>query len=152
MIKKHQNYANENKCVFLDTTLSYVAPEIFCGVGVKVNKCSDIYSFGILMFEILSNLDSPWENVVSFLSDCMIKDAVAKGWKPDLDNLTLIYDKVTLGMKTLIQNTWQNDPLQRLKCKEICISLFSFSYVISPFVLPFSLFPIPLFDFLSWLM
>ena len=39
----------------------------------------DIYSLGILTFEILSNLDSPWENVASFLSDCMIKDAVAKG-------------------------------------------------------------------------
>ena len=75
----YQNYANENKCFFLGTTLSYVAPEIFCGVGVKVNKCSDIYSLGILMFEILSNLDSSWENIVSFLSDCMIKDAVAKG-------------------------------------------------------------------------
>ena len=149
MIKKNQNYANENKCFILGTTLSYVAPEIFCGVGVKVNKCSDIYSFGILMFEILSNLDSPWENVVSFLSDCMIKDAVAKGLRPDLDNLTLIYDKETLGMKTLIQNTWQNDPLQRPNCKEVCISLFGFSYVFSPFVLPFSLFPIPLFHFLG---
>ena len=149
MIKKNQNYANENKCFILGTTLSYVAPEIFCGVGVKVNKCGDIYSLGILMFEILSNLDSPWENVVSFLSDCMIKDAVAKGLRPDLDNLTLIYDKETLGMKTLIQNTWQNDPLQRPNCKEVCISLFSFSCVILPFVLPFSLFPIPLFHFLS---
>ena len=65
--------------LFLGTTLSYVAPEIFCGVGVKMNKSSDIYSLGILMFEILNNLDSPWENVVSFLSDCIFKDAVAKG-------------------------------------------------------------------------
>ena len=63
---------------FLGTTFSYVAPEIFCGVGTKANKCSDIYSLGIPMFEILSNLDSPWENAVSFPSDCTIKDAVAK--------------------------------------------------------------------------
>ena len=101
------------------------------------------------MFDILSNLDSPWENVVSFLSDCMIKNAVAKGCKLDLDNLTLIYDKEILGMKILIQNTLQNDPLQRPNCKEVFISLFSFPCVISPFVLPFSLFPIPLFHFLS---
>ena len=80
---------------FLGTTLSYVAPEIFCGVGTKTNKCSDIYSLGISMFEILSNLDSPWENVVSFPSDCMIKDAVEKGLRPDLDSFDLIYDKET---------------------------------------------------------
>ena len=132
---------------FLGTTLSYVAPEIFCGVGTKTNKCSDIYSLGISMFEILSNLDSPWENVVSFPSDCMIKDAVAKDLRPDLDNFDLIYDQETLGMKTLIQNSWQNDPLQRPNCKEVCISFFSFLSVISPFALPFSLFPILLFHF-----
>ena len=56
---------------FLATTLLYVAPEIFCGVEAKKNKCSDIYSLGMLMFEILSNLYSPWENV-SFPSDCMM--------------------------------------------------------------------------------
>ena len=72
---------------------------------------------------------------------------MTKGLRPDLDNLTLIYDKETSEMQTLIQNTWQNDPLQRTNCEEVCISLFSFSRVISPFLLPFSLFPIPLFHF-----
>ena len=57
---------------FLATTLSYVAPENFCGVEAKKNKCSDIYSLGMLMFEILSNFDSPWENVASFPSDYMM--------------------------------------------------------------------------------
>ena len=97
------------------------------------------------MFEIFSNLDSPWENVVSFPSDCMIKDAVVKDLRPDLDNFDLIYDNETLGMKTLIQNAWQNYPLKRLNWKEVCISFFSFSSVISPFALPFSLFLILLF-------
>ena len=56
------------------------------------------------MFEIPSNLDSPWENAVSFPSDCMTKDAFEKDIRPDLDIFDLIYDKETLAMKILIQN------------------------------------------------
>ena len=114
----------------LGTTLSYVAPEIFRGVGTKTNKCRNVCSLGISMFEILSNLDSPWENVASFPSDCMITDAVEKDLRCDLDNFDLIYDKETLAMKILIQNAWQNDPLQRPNCKEVCTSFSSFSCVL----------------------
>ena len=42
----------------------------------------------------------------------MIKDAVAKGLRADLDKFALIYDKQTLGMKSFIQNARQNDPIK----------------------------------------
>ena len=78
----------------------------------------------------------------------MIKDAVAKGLRADLDKSALIYDKQTLGMKSFIQNARQNDPLKRPNCKQLyTLNLPVFLCFISVPVLPFSYFC--LFYFIS---
>ena len=52
--------------------MAYVSPEVVDGTLRKLNEGSDIYSFGISCFEILSNLTNPWQGVVSTLRDALM--------------------------------------------------------------------------------
>ena len=56
---------------FLSTTLSFIVPELVRSERKRTSVV--IYSIGISIFEILSDLDSPWENVESFASDSMLR-------------------------------------------------------------------------------
>ena len=56
---------------FLSTTLSFIVPELVRSERKRTSVV--IYSIGISIFELLSDLDSPWENVESFASDSMLR-------------------------------------------------------------------------------
>ena len=56
---------------FLSTTPSFIAPELVRSERKRTSVV--IYSIGISIFEILSDLDLPWENVKSFASDSMLR-------------------------------------------------------------------------------
>ena len=74
------------------TTISYLAHEILKNEVSNTNWSSDVYAFGISMFEILSNLKSPWESQFPILNDFILLEALKNNTKPESKLLKVIYD------------------------------------------------------------
>ncbi|RIA91054.1 kinase-like domain-containing protein, partial [Glomus cerebriforme] len=81
--------------------LPYVAPEVL--VGKKHTFASDIYSFGILMWEIVSR-QSPFYNCEH---DFELAMKIVNGMRPKIiPGIPLEYNK-------LMKQCWDSDPLKR---------------------------------------
>jgi len=90
-------------------TAGYMAPEILRGLahGVK----TDIYSFGILMHEVVSKAD-PWESCSQYE-----EEDVTMGLRPDIP------DTVPLRLARLIRACWAPKPDLRPDAKEVVTRL-----------------------------
>ena len=93
-------------------TISYVAPEIAKKNTNFLSVWTDIYAVAISIFEILSNLSSPWEKNLPLLNDVFLLDALKNNERPDVGILRNLYPEnekeicilihlITLGWKTL---------------------------------------------------
>ncbi|XP_057310804.1 mitogen-activated protein kinase kinase kinase 7-like [Hydractinia symbiolongicarpus] len=89
------------------TTLAYVAPELVCGITTKT-KYTDIYAFGISMFEILGDKEHPWEGVL-IPHESLLKTAIEAGTRPDISCIHGLYADPS-KIVNLIQECWQFDP------------------------------------------
>ena len=72
-------------------TLSYVAPEICANQALTPSYASDVYSWAITAYEILSNVSSPWENVLANLSDEILFRALSSGKIPNIATIDKLY-------------------------------------------------------------
>jgi len=90
-------------------TPGYLAPELIGDVGKRLppNKLSDIYSFGILSFEVYFCAE-PWPNV-----SMQLLDAVRSGQRP------IIPENASKGVKNVIQECWQQNSTLRPSASEI---------------------------------
>nr|XP_047145024.1 uncharacterized protein LOC105844230 isoform X4 [Hydra vulgaris]XP_047145025.1 uncharacterized protein LOC105844230 isoform X5 [Hydra vulgaris] len=75
---------------FRGMTLSYTAPELCQCIVQRPSKESDIYSFGVSAFEILSDA-SAWDEVLPLLNDTMLLNALLDGKRPNIKKLKKIY-------------------------------------------------------------
>jgi len=109
---------------FRGMTLAYVSPEI-CLQKVKMpSTVTDIYAWSISAFQILSNLSSPWENVLPILSDTMLLKAIGEDERPDIEDLLQHYPeniKQIRHLTNLICQAWQCEAskrpsLENVKC------------------------------------
>lgn len=100
----------------LGTTLTYVAPELLVGNGVS--NQSDIYSFGMTLFETLSNISSPWEKCFSFFSDVIVKESLMKGMRPEIE-FQVLYAENTTNLAVLIRDCWRQDALMRPSINQV---------------------------------
>ena len=68
---------------------------------------SDIYSFGMSFFEIMSNFYSPWEKTIPICCDELVKDALLNGKRPGLEVLNSLYpdEKISVVIDT-IKKCW----------------------------------------------
>lgn len=98
------------------TTLAYVAPEIFTAKS-DVVYASDIFSFGISMFEVLSDLPSPWSRHLPVCSDLFIKEAITRGERPNMDVLNSLYSSNIYEM--IIKACWEEDMKTRPSSEEV---------------------------------
>lgn len=96
----------------------YMAPELMSGKEYT-NKV-DVYSFGILCYELLSELLA-FDKCTSIV-DLMNK--VIGGSRPDLRNT-----KISNSFRELIQKCWQNDAEKRPSFKEIVSELRKDQYL-----------------------
>ncbi|XP_069765183.1 receptor-interacting serine/threonine-protein kinase 1 isoform X5 [Narcine bancroftii] len=87
-------------------TLAYLAPEHLQSLNAKATEKSDVYSFAIVMWVILTNRE-PYENA---LNNTQVMNLVIKGERPDL---SLIPDEPPEKMVSLMQGCWANEPEKR---------------------------------------
>ncbi|RHZ82881.1 hypothetical protein Glove_103g146 [Diversispora epigaea] len=81
--------------------LPYVAPEVYCG-QIYTAK-SDIYSIGILMWEVITG-KTPYGD---HEHDTDLAFAIAKGYRP------MIYENIPLEYATLMKQCWDANPNNR---------------------------------------
>lgn len=97
-------------------TLTYTAPEL-CNQAIKTaNKISDVYSWAVTAFEIITGLQPPWKNVIPILNDALFLEAIRRGERPSLDEADGKYqseDQNLAIIKTLVNNAWESEPQER---------------------------------------
>src|SRR3954453_8971606 len=81
--------------------IPYVAPEIF--QGQKYTKASDIYSFGMIMWELVTGRKPFWDQ--NHDTDLIIR--ICDGFRPP------IIPNVHEGYIKLMQQCWNSDPNKR---------------------------------------
>lgn len=96
-------------------TLGYTAPELCTRSIKKPCEATDIYSFGMSMYEILTDLAYPWSEVLPILNDVLLLDALKDGKRPPAVYLKKFYNHNNLSTElvTLIERCWSSDSWMR---------------------------------------
>jgi serine/threonine protein kinase len=97
--------------------MPYVAPEILC--GQPYTQASDIYSFGIIAYEILTGLP-PYYNIPH---DTCLALKICQGLRPELDKV-----KAPQLIKDLISQCWDADPTKRPTANKLWNIVDAFKY------------------------
>ena len=90
----------------------YLPPEIVCGVSNVITYSADIYSFGITLYELLGNLNSPWENILPLCTDELLKQKLTNGFRPSFDIIEGLYPEefsVQNYIQKLIEKCWHEN-------------------------------------------
>ncbi|KLL04537.1 MAG: hypothetical protein MRERV_19c025 [Mycoplasmataceae bacterium RV_VA103A] len=87
--------------------LPYVAPEVL--LSQPYTKASDIYSFGIVAYELLANA-YPYPK----MDDLELSLKVCRGYRPDIDKVP-----IPQLLKDLIKRCWDADPEKRPNAWEL---------------------------------
>ena len=96
-------------------TIPYQAPELFTTVPVRYTKANDIYSYGMLMYELCNpNEEFPWETECGSDTNS-IRNRVMKGERPSLNNCT----HTPVAIIELMRKCWAQEATQRPTFQEI---------------------------------
>jgi RecQ family ATP-dependent DNA helicase len=103
-------------------TIPYIAPEVLR--GDRAAKASDIYSFAMLLIELLCpSRSNPWSSDCK--SFCILQN-VSNSKRPSLpDHSTEFPRSVWERLVNLVRRCWNDDPAQRPNCKDIVSELKS---------------------------
>ncbi|XP_058036805.1 receptor-interacting serine/threonine-protein kinase 3-like isoform X2 [Ahaetulla prasina] len=95
-------------------TLEFMPPESFVDFNYKPAPSTDVYSYGILMWSVLSNQE-PYHNLHHANMSSMIKMHIPRGQRPRTEDLEKQVDQVLkLGnMIDLMRRCWSNEKGQR---------------------------------------
>jgi serine/threonine protein kinase len=91
--------------------LPYVAPEVLHGGSSKYTQASDIYSFGVIACELLTNA-YPYNDIS--LTDTSLASKVCQGLRPSIDKIF-----IPRLLKDLIKRCWDADPKKRPTVNEL---------------------------------
>jgi serine/threonine protein kinase len=98
-------------------TLPWMAPEVVL-LGSKCNASTDIYSFGVIMYELMT-CEVPFEG----LNEVQIKAQLTNGLRPQLP------DVIPYGFSQkyveLMMSCWHQDPSQRPSSQQLQASLIA---------------------------
>ncbi|XP_065654902.1 probable serine/threonine-protein kinase DDB_G0272254 [Hydra vulgaris] len=113
-----------NKPFLLGMTLAYTAPEI-CKQEVKSPSFkSDIYSWSMSAYEVLSGYESPWVKIIPILNDSLLIEALSQDKRPNINDLNQFY---TFNDETwvfkMICNAWDKNPEVRKDIDKILKTL-----------------------------
>ncbi|XP_034425200.1 receptor-interacting serine/threonine-protein kinase 3 isoform X2 [Hippoglossus hippoglossus] len=103
-------------------TISYMPPEAF-GINYKPSRASDIYSYGILLWSIVTG-KQPYPHALP----SVVMFRIPEGDRPSLEELSQVADQAELmGLKELMINCWGASSTQRpssLECTKITEQLY----------------------------
>ncbi|KAI9205023.1 kinase-like domain-containing protein, partial [Polychytrium aggregatum] len=96
-------------------TLDYMAPEMLdYDDPVGSSKATDVYAFGITMYEVLNNCRPIWVTADGQpMRERVIESQVLRGNRPKQ------FDDIPSGIHALIERCWHQDPAMRPKFPEI---------------------------------
>ncbi|XP_051565829.1 receptor-interacting serine/threonine-protein kinase 3-like isoform X2 [Myxocyprinus asiaticus] len=89
-------------------TLSYMPPEALQSVNYKPNKASDIYSYGVLLWSIITGKE-PYPNAPSHL----VRFRIPEGDRPDLTSIDCSKAEGLDDIVKLMSACWTQEPNQR---------------------------------------
>ena len=105
-------------------TLAYTAPELCTGEVKTPSTKTDVYSWGISVFEILCHLPSAWSNVIPILNDNLLLSAVKENRRPDINELQNLYNSSEdnrIGMLLeFIATSWNSKQEERPFLQQVC--------------------------------
>eukprot|EP01088_Endostelium_zonatum_P006110 TRINITY_DN18219_c0_g1_i1.p1 TRINITY_DN18219_c0_g1~~TRINITY_DN18219_c0_g1_i1.p1 ORF type:complete len:1174 (-),score=270.18 TRINITY_DN18219_c0_g1_i1:46-3567(-) len=105
--KDHNNPEKKIKHGPIGTPL-WMAPEVL--MNKEYDEKADVYSFGIVMFEILTGTD-PWEDIASLVD--LVDAVVSEKRRPPLPQ------DIPTTLKNLIHSLWHPDPNSRPSFRDI---------------------------------
>jgi predicted Ser/Thr protein kinase len=114
-VSKFSKDSEETKTVRVGTS-QYMAPEICRGDGKYSNKC-DVFSFGILMFEILTSNFNPFNKKLSF--NLELKIANEPNFRPNTNELNFLNDTENECLIDVVTSSWNHYPRKRPSFMEI---------------------------------
>lgn len=106
-LSKFYNNQDLMQKISLDvTSASYIAPEVM--IQQKLTQKSDVYAFGILMYEILQEMQA-YSNIPNFsmLKPSSLIEKVQNGLRPSF------IKPIKKGLKNIIEDCWSQDPNKR---------------------------------------
>ncbi|XP_016114572.1 receptor-interacting serine/threonine-protein kinase 3-like isoform X2 [Sinocyclocheilus grahami] len=89
-------------------TLSYMPPEALQSVNYKASKATDVYSYGVLLWSIVTGKE-PYEDALSSL----VRFRIPQGDRPDLSSIDPRRVKGLEDMVKLMTECWHQDPSRR---------------------------------------
>ena len=105
-MKINQQIKEFTECYLTD--LQYIVPEVLC--GSKYTKAADIYSFGIIMNELISE-EIPYKDTSH---DFLLAVKICKGLRPEISNDTPVL------LSDLITKCLNAKPEDRPTATELC--------------------------------
>ena len=114
---------------FAGVTLFYTAPEICNHTVSKPTFKSDIFSWAITAYEILTNVASPWSDVLPKLCDTLLIQALNEGKRPCTNTTKALYNKDKNSINklcALIENGWDTCAANRSSIDEVYIYIYIF--------------------------
>ncbi|XP_057306810.1 uncharacterized protein LOC130645001 [Hydractinia symbiolongicarpus] len=106
-------------------TLAYTAPELCSRAAKKPSKATDTYSLAISCYEIMSDLHSPWQDVLPLLNDELLLQALKDDLRPDISHVSKLYNLPHCELVLdLISKAWSPEFVERPSALE-CLNLFT---------------------------
>lgn len=109
-------------------TYNYMAPETFLGLDVRENleiaKAADMYSFGLLLFEMLT-LRKPWRRRQLFEVCDEVRSGARPPWPRPVD--TDYYGLIPEALSALVERCWAQDAGARPTADEVFATLQVFN-------------------------
>ncbi|XP_067303782.1 receptor-interacting serine/threonine-protein kinase 3 [Pseudorasbora parva] len=103
-------------------TLSYMPPEALQSVNYKASKASDVYSYGVLLWSIITGKE-PYGGAVSSL----VRFRIPQGDRPDLTLIDCSETEGLEGLLELLRRCWHQEPHRRptfLDCVNVTEVIF----------------------------
>lgn len=126
---------------FKGMTLAYTAPELCSRAVMKASCETDIYSWGITSYEIVSDKPSAWSLNLPVMNDQLLLDALKNNERPPIIYIKELWcNEDTDVMLSLLSSSWSSRSSERPTCVEVKL-------IYLPYRLIFTMFESGLFRF-----
>ncbi|EMP26819.1 Nuclear factor of activated T-cells, cytoplasmic 4 [Chelonia mydas] len=99
-------------------TLEYMPPESLIDINYKPTPATDIYSYAILTWSVLTG-QQPYPNLLPKCMSSLLRMHIPRGQRPDLEELEEVTGVEGLeDMKELMKRCWHNDSWERPTFKD----------------------------------
>ena len=112
-----QTKAVKNLCGF---PLAYKVNELCLNLCKTASVKTDVYSFGITAYEIISGLTPPWKNILPVINDNLLINVHRENKRPSLNSIRGKYSSSHVNVvMSIITKFWSPNPSERPLLSEV---------------------------------